>query len=100
MRYPTIEQFESICRMFLAASDIFDRLNVHGRHNMPNYNLCWHQITHHLGIRHHVESRFYWPLLKTPKVLASLLVMWRRIAEPLNWRVAGLEELTSMHRRR
>ena len=112
MNYPTIEQFEQICRMFLAASDAFDRMlfkpgsrrtdkdrlyssESHcSRHNMPNYNLCWHQITYHLGIRAQTEAHFYWPLLKTTKVLTNLQEMWGIIAKKFSWNYA--EDLATL----
>lgn len=93
MRYPSIDQFAAICRMFLAASDMFDRIPHGGRHNMTNYNMCWHQITHHLGIRHEIESHFYWPLLKTPKVLQRLLGTWIKIADKFGWKYADMDEM-------
>jgi len=48
------------------------------------------------GLRSHFNIHFYFPLLRTKKVLLRLLAMWKKIAEANNWAyIATMEVLTS-----
>lgn len=109
--YPTPAQIEEMKRRFAEASHIFDLLfykqgnrrtakdNVHNsedflaRHNFVNYNYCIHQLLWSIGMHGACEAHFYFPLLRTDKVLKHLETRWARICEKLDWDYASLEEL-------
>jgi len=104
VRYLNNTEYNKFVQMFARASDTFDRLlyksgrkrtsrdNIHGsdhalsRHNFPNYNFTIHMLLFQLGARKKVNAHFYFPLLKTDKVLERLRCMWKIIAEENNWK--------------
>ena len=55
------------------------------RHNFPNYNFAFHQIFYMQGMRKEIDTHFFFPLLRTPRVLLNLLEMWKIIATDLGW---------------
>lgn len=111
--YPSENQLRGILSDFDRVSNAFDRrLYAHGsrrtrkdsyfgnagplaRHNLPNYHLVIHHLFIRQGIRRRVDAHFYFPLLKSQKVLAKLHKMWEIICEELNWRVTPLTVLTN-----
>lgn len=52
---------------------------------MLNYHLVIHQLFIRRGIRKRVSAHFYFPLLKSEKVLAKLHRMWKIICDELGW---------------
>lgn len=109
IRYPSNAEMLVINALFYKASKRFDSTmyksgarrtkkdnlisseDEMGRHNFPNYNYAMHQLHWMLGIRRHCRCHFYWPLLKTAKVLVSLQRMWERLMHYLGWICAPLE---------
>lgn len=63
------------------------------RHNFPNYNLVMHHIFALNGFRQRIDAHFFFPLLRTRKVLERLQAMWVVICEFNNWRVNDLDTI-------
>jgi len=107
---PSNEVMEWTNRAFVRASRVFDKIlfrsnrggaqsdHPRGRHNFLNYNFVFHQFFYMRGMRRQAECHFFFPLLKTARVLENLLQMWALIATELHWPyIATLAELSSPH---
>lgn len=105
MRFPTGPELHVILGEFDAVSRAFDKKlyapgrrrtrkdyvfsSTHSlaRHNLPNYHLVLHHLFIRRGIRKRIGAHFYFPLLKSEKVLTKLHRMWAIICEELSWPV-------------
>jgi uncharacterized protein (DUF983 family) len=113
MVYPSNNELDILRRRFGEASVVFDqRFYTHGnrrtakdnhfnsnhdlaRHNFVNYNYCMHQLLWQLGLQQKCNAHFFFPLLRTKKVLIDLQFMWEVICKETGWPCADLATLTN-----
>lgn len=111
IRFPSSVEVRVMCHLFYELSRKFDHMYYRGgkrrtkkdnslrserylaRHNFPNYNYTQHQLHWMLGIRRQCNCHFYWPLLKTYKVLLRLQVMWEELTLAMHWPCASLVDI-------
>ena len=112
MLFPSGDQLRNILADFDGVSRAFDRTlyrsgrrktkkdDIFGRnaqplsrHNMLNYHLVIHHLFIRRGVRRRVQAHFFFPLLKSEKVLAKLHRMWEVICKDLGWPVTPLKVL-------
>jgi len=115
VRFPSSKEINVMRQLFHMASSKFDSTYYRGgkrrtnkdnlvrserslaRHNMPNYNYVKHQLHWMLGIRKQCMVHYYWPLLKTPKVLDKLDEMWKGLTAELGWPYADKSVIADPH---
>lgn len=63
--------------------------------DFPNYNFVWHCLLMRRGplVRKSVDAHFYFPLLRTEKVLHEIHAMWKVICNHLDWLCPDLKDI-------